>query len=63
MKKTYYRCWYNLSATITTNDDGTATLRISQSGKTILNKKYKSEAVAKRVLSRESDGTYREVEQ
>ena len=59
--KTVYKCWYGLSASITTHSDGTATLRISQLGKRILNKTYKSEAVAKRVLSRESDGTYQAV--
>lgn len=61
MKKTYYSCWYGITASITTHNDGTATLRISQLGKRILNKTYKSEAVAKRVLSRESDGTYQTV--
>lgn len=59
--KTVYKGWYGLSASITTHSDGTATLRISQLGKRILNKTYKSEAVAKRVLSRESDGTYQAV--
>jgi hypothetical protein len=58
--KTFYECGYGGNASIQTKSDGTAVLRMFAGGKTE-RRTCKSVTSAKRLLSRWTDGLYKEV--